>query len=50
MVKHTQTIHRQKPTNCLNVFDHFIDLAFKRVNSFQANAPFQYPWQISAEP
>ena len=29
MVKHTQTIRRQKPTNCLSVFDHFVDLARK---------------------
>ena len=30
MVKHTQTIRRQKPTNCLSVFDHFVWLVFKR--------------------
>ena len=24
MVKHTETIRRQKPTNCLSVFDHFV--------------------------
>ena len=29
MVKHTQTIRRQKPTNCLDVFDHFVGLALK---------------------
>ena len=29
MVKHTQTIRRQKPTKCLNVFDHFVGLALK---------------------
>ena len=29
MVKHTQTIRRQKPTNCLSVFDHFVGLALK---------------------
>ena len=29
MVKHTQTIRRQKPTNYLNVFDQFVGLAFK---------------------
>ena len=27
MVKPTQTIRRQKPTNCLSVFDHFAKLA-----------------------
>ena len=29
MVKHTQTIPRQQPTNCLNVFDHFVRLVLK---------------------
>ena len=29
MVKHTQTIRQQKPTNCLSVFDHFVGLALK---------------------
>ena len=29
MVKHTQAICRQKPTNCLSVFDHFMGLALK---------------------
>ena len=29
MVKHIQTIRRQKPTNCLSVFDHFVGLALK---------------------
>ena len=27
MVKHTQTIRRLLPTNCLSVFDHFVRLA-----------------------
>ena len=31
MVKHTQTICRQKPTNCLSVFDHFVGLTLKRL-------------------
>ena len=30
MVKHTQAIRRQQPTNCLSVFDHFVGLAVKR--------------------
>ena len=36
MVKHTQTIHRQKPTNCLSVFEHFVELVLKwlRYNNF----------------
>ena len=29
MVKHTQKIRRQKPTNCLSVFEHFVELALK---------------------
>ena len=29
MVKYTQTIRRQKPTNCLSAFDHFVGLALK---------------------
>ena len=29
MVKHTQIICWQQPTNCLNVFDHFLWLALK---------------------
>ena len=31
MVKYTQTIRRQKPTNCLSVFDHFVGLALKEL-------------------
>ena len=29
MVKHTQTIRRQKSKNCLTVTDHFVGLALK---------------------
>ena len=29
MVKYTQIIRRQLPTNCLSVFDHFVKLALK---------------------
>ena len=29
MVKHTQTICRQKPANCLSVFDQFVGLLLK---------------------
>ena len=32
MVKQTQTIRQQKPTNCLSVFDHFVVLALKGLN------------------
>ena len=29
MIKHTQTIPRQQPANCLSVFDHFVGLTLK---------------------
>ena len=29
IIKHTQTISRQHPTNCSSVFDHFVGLALK---------------------
>ena len=29
MVKHTQTIRRQQPTNCLSVFNHYVGLVLK---------------------
>ena len=29
MVKHTQTIRQQQPTNCLGVFEHCVGLALK---------------------
>ena len=29
MLKHPQTIRRLLPTNCLSVFDHFVELAPK---------------------
>ena len=32
MVKHTQTICRLLPTNCLSVFDHFVGLALKELS------------------
>ena len=31
MVKHTQTVRREQPTKCLSVFDHFVNLALKRL-------------------
>ena len=34
MVKHTQTIRRQQPTNCLSLFDHFVGLALKGLPPF----------------
>ena len=35
MVKHTQTIRRQQPTNCLSVFGHFVGLALKGLINLQ---------------
>ena len=32
MVKHTQSIRRQQPKNCLSVSDHFVGLALKGLN------------------
>ena len=32
MVKHTQTNRWLLPTNCVNVFDHFVGLALKGLN------------------
>ena len=37
MVKQTQTICRQQPTNCLNVFDHFVELVLKGLEAIQHN-------------
>ena len=31
MIKHTQKIRRQHPTNGLGVFDHFVELAVKGI-------------------
>ena len=33
MVKHSQSVRRLLPTNCLSVFDYFVGLAFKGLNS-----------------
>ena len=48
MVRHTQTIRRLLPMNCLSVFDHFVGLALKRLlNPFQANVFFIWPFKLS---
>ena len=52
MVKHTQTILRQQPTNCLSVFDHFVGLALKGlkgypINPFHDTSHFLYPLETS---
>ena len=31
MVKHTETIRRQQPTNCLSMFDDFVKLVLKEL-------------------
>ena len=46
MVKHTETIFRQQPMNCLSVFDLFVGLALKGLTknisvSTSANFYFQ---------
>ena len=42
MVKHTQTIRRQKPTNCLNVFDHFVELTLKGITKKNGKNTFDF--------
>ena len=43
MVKHTQTIRLQQPTNCLSVFGHFVRLALKGLTLRQAYpGPYSY--------
>ena len=32
IIKYTQTIRRQQPTNCLTAFDRFVGLALKGLN------------------
>ena len=34
MVRHTQIIRWQKPTNCMSVFDHFVGLTLKKLIFF----------------
>ena len=45
MVKHIQAIRRQKPTNCLSVFDHFVGLWLKGLKNaldIARNVPFHF--------
>ena len=54
MVKHTQTIRQLKQTNYLSVFDYFVGLALKRLNTktfiaaiicaFQLNSNVDMKW------
>ena len=39
MVKHTQKICRQRPSNCLSVFDHFLGLALSGLNYVKGTLP-----------
>ena len=41
MVKHTQTIRREKLTNCLSVCDHFVELALKELKLFATSFALQ---------
>ena len=40
MVKHTQTIRRQQPNNCLSVFNHFVGLVLKWLKNTLLQAQF----------
>ena len=42
MVKHTQTIRRQEPTNCLSVFDHLWGCRLKVKNTLKNRE--KHPW------
>ena len=47
MAKHTQNICREKPTNCLSVFDNFVGLALKGLNKIDIMnylLPVKLPW------
>ena len=51
MVKHTQTIRRLLHTNCLSVFDHFVELALKELTASlitqQNLRQFHSYWRLS---
>ena len=42
MVKHTQTICRQLPKNCLSVFDHFVELMLKGLSTYFPTATYYF--------
>ena len=48
MVKYNQTIRRQKPTNCLSLFDHFMGLALKELTRMAVQQGFEdfFPCKI----
>ena len=45
MVKHTQKINQQSPTNCLSVFDHFVLLVLKELTHFKPIFPLHFKHQ-----
>ena len=47
LVKHTQTICWQQPTNCLSLFDNFVELVLKRLNHFVPLLCFCAPLKTS---
>ena len=49
MVKHTQTIRRQQPTNCLSVLDHFVGLALKELIAGLGFPPFSIIMKLHLE-
>ena len=42
MIKKTQTIRWQQPTNCLKVFDHFVGLPLKGLMFLKMSIIIQY--------
>ena len=42
MIKKTQTIRRQQPTNCLKVFNHFVGLPLKGLMFLKMSIIIQY--------
>ena len=42
MVKHTQAIRRQKPRNCLSVFDHFMGWRLKSLSEIYVGLVGKY--------
>ena len=48
MVKHTQTIRRQQPTNCLSVFDWFVGLELKGLKTSRSFPLGAKGWLCSA--
>ena len=48
MIKHSQTTGRQKPANCLSVFDHFVGFALKGLSAlfFLAQQRICFFWVI----